>query len=510
MQAVAALRGQFGGHQVMTIAEGEKLRAEARRRPGQRRRRHGEGRPQGEADRESPKAAAAKGRKAASAGPSSGAAPRVEPSGAGVRRPDLGHRLDAEARRQEEPERRVHVRHLTVADFRSYTERRAAARAGRHDARRPERTGQDQPRRGDRLPRDAVQPPGRHRRAARAVRREPGGHPRRRGARRPRDDGRARDQPRAGPTGPGSTGRPLTRPRDVLGTLRTVLFAPEDLALVKGDPSERRRFLDDLLVARQPRWAGVRADYDKILKQRSALLKSAAPVLRRGGRRAARGPASEGRRRGRTSASRRCTPSTSGTRSSPRSAPSCSMPGCGCCATSRPYLGKAYDEVSAGQSDAQVSLQGVAARGDLAAGSPPARCPRSRSCATELLASLAEVRGQEIERGVCLVGPHRDDVVLTLGELPAKGYASHGESWSFALGLKLAAYQLLRHDLGDDPVLVLDDVFAELDTGRRERLAAMVADCEQVLITAAVDADVPRSWRGRTYAVIAGEVTARA
>ena len=110
-----------------------------------------------------------------------------------------------------------------------------------------------------------------------------------------------------------------------------------------------------------------------------------------------------------------------------------------------------------------------------------------------MLATLAEVRGQEVERGVCLVGPHRDDVVLTLGELPAKGYASHGESWSFALGLKLAAYQLLRHDLGDDPVLVLDDVFAELDSGRRERLAAMVADCEQVLITAAV----PRGRAGR-------------
>ena len=99
--------------------------------------------------------------------------------------------------------------------------------------------------------------------------------------------------------------------------------------------------------------------------------------------------------------------------------------------------------------------------------------------------------------------------MLSLGELPAKGYASHGESWSFALGLRLAAYQLLRHDLGDDPILILDDVFAELDSGRRERLAAMVADCEQVLITAAVEADVPEALRGRTYAVSLGEVTAR-
>ena len=137
------------------------------------------------------------------------------------------------------------------------------------------------------------------------------------------------------------------------------------------------------------------------------------------------------------------------------------------------------------------------------------RSPTSTCCEKELLATLAEVRDQEVERGVCLVGPHRDDLHLTLGELPAKGYASHGESWSFALGLKLAAYQLLRSDLGEDPVLVLDDVFAELDTGRRERLAELVEDCEQVLITAAVGADVPEVLRerGTTYAVSLGEVT---
>jgi len=118
------------------------------------------------------------------------------------------------------------------------------------------------------------------------------------------------------------------------------------------------------------------------------------------------------------------------------------------------------------------------------------------------------VRVNEIERGISLIGPHRDDVVLTLGELPAKGYASHGESWSFALGLRLAAYQLLRHDLGEDPVLILDDVFAELDSGRRERLATLIADCEQVLITAAFPGDVPTalSEAGTTYRVTLGEV----
>jgi DNA replication and repair protein RecF len=134
--------------------------------------------------------------------------------------------------------------------------------------------------------------------------------------------------------------------------------------------------------------------------------------------------------------------------------------------------------------------------------------PEMQELHDELLASLEAVRVNEIERGVSLVGPHRDDVVLTLGQLPAKGYASHGESWSLALGLRLAAYQLLRHDLGDDPVLILDDVFAELDSGRRERLATLIADCEQVLITAAFAGDVPTSLSeaGTTYRVTLGQV----
>jgi DNA replication and repair protein RecF len=299
---------------------------------------------------------------------------------------------------------------------------------------------------------------------------------------------------------------PLSRPRDVLGTLRTVLFAPEDLALVKGDPGERRRFLDELLVARQPRWSGVRSDYDKILKQRGALLKSAAPVLRRGGRRGAR-PASEGSD---VVAERDSALHTLDVWDSHLAQVGSQL----LYARLRllrdlgPYLGKAYDEVSAGQSDAKVHYKS-SLREETALRIAGGEVPEAEELRTEILASLAEVRGQEVERGVCLVGPHRDDVVLTLGELPAKGYASHGESWSFALGLKLAAYQLLRHDLGDDPVLVLDDVFAELDSGRRERLAAMIADCEQVIITAAVPEDVPAELAGRTFMVTLGSVTER-
>ena len=300
---------------------------------------------------------------------------------------------------------------------------------------------------------------------------------------------------------------PVPRPRDVLGTLRTVLFAPEDLALVKGDPGERRRFLDELLVARQPRWAAVRAEYDKVVKQRGALLKSAAPVLRKGSRRGAR-PASDDA--GEVAAQRDSALHTLDVWDGQLAQVGSHL----LYARLRllrdlgPYLGKAYDEVSAGQSDARVHYRS-SLREETAARIAAGEVPEVDELVAEIHASLGEVRGQEVERGVCLVGPHRDDMVLTLGELPAKGYASHGESWSFALGLKLAAFQLLRHDLGDDPVLVLDDVFAELDTGRRDRLAAMIADCEQVIITAAVPQDVPEGLAGRTYAVTLGSVTAR-
>ena len=291
------------------------------------------------------------------------------------------------------------------------------------------------------------------------------------------------------------------RPREVLGTLRTVLFAPEDLALVKGDPGERRRFLDDLLVARQPRWAAVRQEYDRVVKQRSALLKSGQAHLSGRGRRGRGRPGDDD-------------PAAAEAALHTLSVWDDRIADVGAHLTYArlrllrdlgPYLGKAYDEVSAGASDARVTYRSSlreATAERIAAG----EVPEVDELREEALATLAEVRRQEVERGVCLVGPHRDDVVLTLGDLPAKGYASHGESWSFALGLRLAAFELLRHDLGDDPVLVLDDVFAELDAGRRERLAGLVGDCEQVLVTAAVAADVPAALTGTTYRVTLGAV----
>lgn len=295
---------------------------------------------------------------------------------------------------------------------------------------------------------------------------------------------------------------PVSRPRDILGTLRTVLFAPEDLALVKGDPGERRRFVDDLLVARQPRWSGVRADLDKILKQRAALLKSAAPQLRSSSRRGSR-PIDPVH----AAADREAALVTLDVWNAQLAMVGSQL----LYARLRllrdltPHLTEAYAAVSGSAGAARMTYRS-SLHAEMAEALAAGEVPEVSDLQDALLATLQQVREQEVERAVNLVGPHRDDLLLTLGELPAKGYASHGESWSFALGLKLAAYRLLRHDLGEDPVLVLDDVFAELDTGRRERLAALIEDCEQVLITAAVPEDVPSGLMGRTYAVTLGSV----
>ncbi len=296
----------------------------------------------------------------------------------------------------------------------------------------------------------------------------------------------------------------VSRPRDVLGTLRTVLFAPEDLALVKGDPGERRRFLDDLLVARQPRWAGVRADLDKILRQRAALLKSAAPQLRSTGRRSGghRDPVV-------AAADRESALVTLDVWNGQLAMVGSQL----LYARLRlvrdlaPHLSETYAEVSGAVGSARMTYR-CSLHAEMAAAIAAGEVPDPADLREAMLATLEQVRDQEVERAVNLIGPHRDDLLLALGDLPAKGYASHGESWSFALGLKLAAYRLLRHDLDEDPVLVLDDVFAELDTGRRERLAALIEDCEQVLITAAVPEDIPAGLVGRTYAVTLGSVEA--
>jgi DNA replication and repair protein RecF len=271
---------------------------------------------------------------------------------------------------------------------------------------------------------------------------------------------------------------PVPRAREVLGLLRTVLFAPEDLALVKGDPAERRRFLDDLLVARAPRLAGVRADYDRVLKQRNALLKTA----------------SQARRAGQSLQTLDVWDSHLARAGGELLAARIDLVD-----ALRPLVDKAYDAVAGGSGPARIDY-----RASLDPDVP--LVPDRDMLSAALLNQLAAVRPQELDRGTSLVGPHRDELVLQLGELPARGYASHGESWSYALALRIAAYELLRAD-GGEPVLILDDVFAELDTPRRDRLADMVEPAEQVLITAAVPSDVPERLGGARYDVAAGTVT---
>lgn len=288
---------------------------------------------------------------------------------------------------------------------------------------------------------------------------------------------------------------PVSRPREILGIVRTVVFAPEDLALVRGDPGERRAFLDDLLVARAPRWAGVRSEYDKVLRQRSALLKSA---------RSARGAREAGTLEvwdahlARTGASlvaarvllvRALAPHVTAAYAdvAPESVP----------------VGARYRS----KVEAVDALAGAAPEGagldDVTGGSDhPALTERVEEA---LLVEIGRRRDQEIERGVCLVGPHRDDLELTLGDGPAKGYASHGESWALALALRLGGFELLRSE-GSEPVLILDDVFAELDARRRDALARTAARAEQVLVTAAVDDDVPAVLRGARFVIADGTV----
>jgi len=282
---------------------------------------------------------------------------------------------------------------------------------------------------------------------------------------------------------------PARTTREVVGLLRVVLFAPEDLAIVKGDPGERRRFLDRLLVARRPRLSGVKADYDRVLRQRTALLKSAAAVRRQ------RGPGAVdlstlevwdghlARTGGELVAGR-----------------------VGLLDELAGRVSSVYAELAAGGATARagyassVSAFGVGSAAVEAAGADAV------SWAGLLSEALAGARSGELERGQCMVGPHRDDVLLSLGDLPARGYASQGESWSMALALRLASFDLLSAESDSPPVLLLDDVFAELDARRRDHLADRVAEADQVVVTAAVPDDVPARLSGARFDVVSGGV----
>lgn len=279
-------------------------------------------------------------------------------------------------------------------------------------------------------------------------------------------------------------GRAVVKPRELVGALRTVVFAPEDLALVKGDPAGRRVFMDELCVALQPTLAGDLADYDRVLRQRSSMLKTA---------KNARGDLTMldiwdeklAQLGGRIMAAR-----------------------LRAVAGLAPHVHAAYNAVAPGDANCVISYSTrLADHKDFSADAP------ASDLGAVLFERLQEVRSQEIQRGVTLAGPHRDDLDIQLGSMPAKGYASHGESWSCALALRVGSYELLTHDDGPDsyedgePVLILDDVFAELDTGRRQALANRLAAASQVLITAAVADDIPAALQGDVLVVADGKVT---
>jgi DNA replication and repair protein RecF len=263
---------------------------------------------------------------------------------------------------------------------------------------------------------------------------------------------------------------PVRSTREVVGVLRAVLFAPEDLALVRGDPAARRRYLDDLATVRRPAIASVRADYDKVLRQRTALLKSLSGARRRGDRGAL---------------------DTLDVWDSRLAQHGAQLMAARIDLVNQlaPEVEKVYQLLAPGSRAASIgyraSVDGLGAES-----------VDGEFLEAALLVALSARRDAELERGMCLVGPHRDDLELRLGDQPAKGFASHGESWSFVIALRLAAYELLRVD-GSEPVLLLDDVFAELDAARRRALASVAEAAEQVLITAAVIEDIPCGWDAR-------------
>lgn len=276
---------------------------------------------------------------------------------------------------------------------------------------------------------------------------------------------------------------PLPRPRDIVGMLRTVVFSPLDLDIVRGDPSDRRHWLDTLITTRWPRMIGVRQDLDRVLKQRNALLKSM---------------------------SGRFGPPSGGDDDLTLEVWNDQLANVGAellharldtLADVRPFAQTAYERIAPRNNRISatyrtaIDLDGVHEAADVRA-----------ALRDRLLAAMAEVRDDEIRRGITLVGPQRDDVDLAIGELPAKGYASHGESWSLALALRLGGFEMVRND-GVEPVLVLDDVFAELDATRRERLGDAIRGVEQVLITAAVGSDVPDFPAERRFRVESGTVS---
>lgn len=279
-----------------------------------------------------------------------------------------------------------------------------------------------------------------------------------------------------------------SRVRDVLGYVNAVIFSPEDLDIVKRDPSNRRAFIDELIVQLTPRMAGVYSDYERVLKQRNTLLKSARNIPT--------GSSSLGTL-------------DSWDQSLVRIGSEIISARFDITARLAPHLQEAYAAIADEKNDPSVKLRSSLLSNDIESETSNEFLDTGNREEIENLFQqrLKDVRSKELERGVTLVGPHRDDLLLLLGTLPAKGYISHGESWSYALALKLASAELIRKEArAGDPVLILDDVFAELDSTRRSRLASLVSHNEQVIITAAVAEDVPFELSATRFYVKAGSL----
>lgn len=295
--------------------------------------------------------------------------------------------------------------------------------------------------------------------------------------------------------------RGAVKPRELLGIVKAVVFAPEDLALISGEPAVRRTFLDDVCIQHRPRFAQIRSEYDKVVRQRSALLKSAGKVVRQGGK--IDGAAFEVwdekmAELGSLIVAERAR----------------------VVAQMRPHVAAAYRGIAPDRGTTHVVYR---ANVDDASRSvpPPEVLDESGYELVEamegqlqdvdhvrsrLLEAIRDSREDDIERGTNQIGPHRDELVLGLGTLPARGFASHGETWSYALSLRLAAFSLLK-DGQTDPILILDDVFAELDSTRRAHLVSIVQDIEQVFVTTAVGTDIPDELNPHIYRVGRGQVT---
>ncbi|WP_165216933.1 DNA replication/repair protein RecF [Schaalia sp. ZJ1691] len=267
--------------------------------------------------------------------------------------------------------------------------------------------------------------------------------------------------------------RTQVRPRDVLGLVKTVVFAPEDLSIVRGDPAVRRKFLDDLATQLHPLFASTRSDFDRVARQRAALMKAAQVQVRRGG-----------------------TPDLSTIdvfdESFARLSAQVTAARCAAVRALAEPARRAYEMIAQSERSLSIALD---ASVDRMIGVDPDRLDSGDLESVDgqidrLMAALVSVRDKEIDRGINLVGAHRDDLAVFLGQMPVKGFASHGESWSAVLSLRLGSFEVLSTD-EDTPILILDDVFAELDAARRQGLADMAMGADQVIVTAAVDEDVP-------------------